>query len=61
MSDTTTEKLNDDDPCDGISSETLTGWIYYDSDRMRKEDLGQRLERRDRDRYPNSWIRFDNG
>jgi len=52
--------INDDDPCDGITVDTLEGWIRYDSSGMRKTNNGTGLERDSGDRYQNPWIRFDN-
>ena len=51
-----------DDPCDVVTSETLEGWTHCnDSDGMRTKDHGQQLDRSERDRYQNSWLRFDRG
>ena len=48
-------------PFDGIDIKDLDGWIRYDSSRMCKEDNGEGLGGDSRDRYQDSWIRFDNG
>lgn len=48
-------------PFDNIDLKDLDGWIRYDSSRMCKEDNGEGLGGDSRDRYQDSWIRFDNG
>ena len=48
-------------PFDMIDVNDLEGWIRYDSSRMCKENNGEGLGGDSRDRYPDSWIRFDNG
>ena len=53
--------VNQDDPCDVVTSETLSGWIKRDSSRMCPQDHGEGLGRDSGDRYSDSWIRFDNG
>lgn len=55
------DTVTSDDPCDAVTTETLDGWIRRDSDGMRQENLGQRLDRSEGDRHQNSWLRFDNG
>ena len=51
-----------DDPCDVVTTETLEGWTHCnDSDGMRTKDHGQQLDRSERDRHQNSWLRFDRG
>lgn len=49
------------DPCDDVTGENLTGWVKSDSSRTSEKDSRQRLERRDRSRYPDSWTRFEHG
>lgn len=49
------------DPCDDVTGENLTGWVKRDSSRTSETDSRQRLERRDRSRYPDSWTRFEHG
>lgn len=56
-----TNENEKDDPCDSIDVMNLSGWTKYDSSGMCSQDTGQRLERRERDRYSNSWTRFDHG
>lgn len=46
-------------PFDGIEIQNLDGWIRYDSSRVREASNGKGLGRDSRDRYPDSWIRFD--
>ena len=48
-------------PFDNIDLKDLDGWIRYDSSRMCKEDNRGGLGGDSRDRYQDSWIRFDNG
>jgi len=49
-----------DDPCDSIDIAILGGWTRLnDSNRMRKKDNGKGLEGDRRNRYQDSWIRFD--
>jgi len=48
-----------DTPFDGIEIQNLDGWIRYDSSRVRTENNRQRLDGDSRDRYSDSWIRFD--
>ena len=48
-----------DTPFDGIDIQNLDGWIRYDSSRVRKEDNRKGLDGDSRDRYSDSWIRFD--
>lgn len=52
--------IESEDPCDGITTETLDGWIKHDSSGMREENNRKELGRGSGDRYQNSWIRFDN-
>jgi len=46
-------------PFDGIETQNLEGWIRYDSSRVRTASNGKELEGGSRDRYSDSWIRFD--
>jgi len=49
-----------DDPCDAVTSETLTGWTHCnDSDGMRTKDSNKQLGGSAGDRDQNSWLRFD--
>ena len=48
-------------PFDGIEIQNLDGWIRYDSSRVREASNGKGLDGDSRDRYSDSWIRFDNG
>lgn len=51
-----------DDPCDDVTTDNLTGWTKKnDSSRGREKDSRQRLERSYRDRYTDSWARFEHG
>lgn len=50
-----------DDPCDSVIGDDLHGWIKYDSSGMCKKGNGEGLEGDSGDRYPDSWVRFDNG
>tara|TARA_R110000822_G_scaffold101565_3_gene227754 strand:- start:1377 stop:1529 length:153 start_codon:yes stop_codon:yes gene_type:complete len=44
-----------DDPCDDVVGENLTGWIRSDS-----SNSDSRLqEEKSRDRYTDSWLRFE--
>jgi hypothetical protein len=50
-----------DDPCDDVTVKDLTGWTKSDSSRSSEKDSRQRLEKRDRSRYPDSWTRSEHG
>ena len=54
------EKVTSEDPCDNINLNDLDGWIRRDSSRMCETDNGEGLEGDRRDRYQDSWVRFDN-
>ena len=55
------DKPTNEDPCDSIDLNYLEGWTQYDSDRLRKKDHEEGLDRSERDRHLNSWARFDHG
>lgn len=55
------ETYTNDDPCDGITVDTLAGWIRYDSSGMCKKNNREGLEGDQRDRHQNPWVRLDNG
>ena len=50
-----------DDPCDSIDVENLGGWIKNDGSGSGEKNPRKRLERDYRDRYTNSWTRFEHG
>ena len=50
-----------DDPCDDVIGDNLTGWVKSDSSRSGETNSRQRLEGDYRDRYTNSWTRFEHG
>lgn len=57
----TSANVEKDDPFDAITTETLDGWIRYDSSRSSTKDLGQQLGRSPRDQHTDSWSRFEHG
>ena len=54
------ENLTNDDPMDSINLNDLHGWIRRDSDGMRKESDGKRLERNQGSRDTNPWVGLAN-